>query len=418
VHGDDTVRPAEVVLARPEKARLLILSSSERAAFLTLALPDAALRRICRGLGLSFPGYRLEKVPGAELVHALAEEYQTNPRAAVLIDASLDDVCRVPLPIPAGPIRPGVVRLMTFLAAAPPGATVPLLWQFLSHPVEKVRQAGARALNDHLGIIDGMAADFPEGPEVGGRVRPGSSAVAQEGSRGEMRRRLKETEARASVLGRELEAARAQLIGERRQVALRDERLAQSKADLAESERRLRASEESRSALEARRDRDAETEARHYMVEAARRAHELEALQADLARARRRETELLSRLKEAPTSPAPATAPPRVEPPPDPGISFQVPVFSPEFYDSIHRWDVHIVRAVFEKVLLLSQNPAHPGLDAKPIESADGLYRIKVAQDVRLFYRRLPAGRLDILSLIDREDLDRYIHRYRTRVKG
>ena len=405
-------------MARPEKARLLILSSSERAAFLTLALPDAALRRICRGLGLSFPGYRLEKVPGAELVHALAEEYQTNPRAAVLIDASLDDVCRVPLPIPAGPIRPGVVRLMTFLAAAPPGATVPLLWQFLSHPVEKVRQAGVRALNDHLGFIDGMAADFPEGPEVGGRVRPGSSAASQEGSRGEMRRRLKETEARASVLGRELEAARAQLIGERRQVALRDERLAQSKADLAESERRLRASEESRSALEARRDRDAETEARHYMVEAARRAHELEALQADLARARRRETELLSRLKEAPTSPAPATAPPRVEPPPDPGISFQVPVFSPEFYDSIHRWDVHIVRAVFEKVLLLSQNPAHPGLDAKPIESADGLYRIKVAQDVRLFYRRLPAGRLDILSLIDREDLDRYIHRYRTRVKG
>ena len=418
VRGDDKVRPAEVVLGRPEKARLLILSMSERTAFLSLALPDAALRRICRGLGLSFPGYRLEKVPGADLVHALAEEYQTNPRAAVLTDASLDEVCSVPLPIPAGPIRPGVVRLMAFLAAAPPGAIVALLWQFFGHPVEKVRQAGVGALDDHLDFLDGMAADFPAGPEVGGRVRTGHSAGSQEGSRGEMRRRLKDAEGRAAVLGRELDAARAQLVGERRQVALRDERLAQSKVDLTETERRLRASEESRSALAARLDRDAETDARHHMAEAARLTHEMDALQAELARARRREAELLSRLKEARTSPAPVTAPPSVEPPPDPGTSFQVPVFSSEFYDSIHRWDVHIVRTAFEKVLLLSQNPAHPGLDAKPIESADGLYRIKIAQDVRLFYRRLPAGRLDILSLIDREDLERYIHRYRTRVRG
>jgi len=169
-------------------------------------------------------------------------------------------------------------------------------------------------------------------------------------------------------------------------------------------------------AVISQRDRDAGAEARHHMAEAARRAREAEALQAELALARRREAEILSRLKAAESSPAPAAPPPREEPAPDPGASFHVPVFSAEFYDSIHRWDVRIVRAAFEKALILSQNVAHPGLDAKPMEGADGLYRIRVAQDVRLFYRRLPGGRLEILSLIDREDLDRYIHRYRTRV--
>jgi len=405
-------------LARPEKARLLVLSADERAAYLALALPDAALRRVCRTLGVTFPGYRLEKIPGAELAHALAVEYETDPRAAGLVDSSLDDACRVPLPIPAGPIRPGMVRLLTLLAAAPPRAAVPLLWQFFSHPVEKVRQAGVRAFDEYLGFMEGMADGVAGDAEARARVVPGPGAGSRGATRAEVRARLKDAETRATTLGRDLEAVRAQLAGERRQVALRDGRLAQARADLAGTERRLRASEESRQALLATRDRDALAEARHHMAEAARLAREMEGVQADLARARQREAELLSMLKQAQAAPAPTPAAIRETPPPDAGSSFLIPVFSAEFYDSIRRWDAHMVRAAFEKVLLLSQNLAHPGLDAKPMEGADGLYRIRVAQDVRLFYRRLHAGRLEILSLIDREDLDRYIHRYRTRARA
>jgi hypothetical protein len=83
-------------LARLETARLLVLSIAERGAYLALALPDAALRRAGRKLGLVFPGYRLEKIPGSELAMALAEEYETDPRAAHLIDDLLDDACRIP----------------------------------------------------------------------------------------------------------------------------------------------------------------------------------------------------------------------------------------------------------------------------------------------------------------------------------
>jgi hypothetical protein len=92
-----------------------------------------------------------------------------------------------------------------------------------------------------------------------------------------------------------------------------------------------------------------------------------------------------------------------------------VPVLTPEFYASIDRCDPRVVRTAFEKLLLLAQDLHHPGLDAKPLQGADGLYRIFVAQDIRLMYRRLPGGRLEILSLIDREDLDRYLRQYKTR---
>ena len=45
-----------------------------------------------------------------------------------------------------------------------------------------------------------------------------------------------------------------------------------------------------------------------------------------------------------------------------------------------------------------------------------GYYRVRVATDVRLIYRRAERqNEVEILSLIDREDLDRYIRQARTR---
>jgi hypothetical protein len=40
---------------------------------------------------------------------------------------------------------------------------------------------------------------------------------------------------------------------------------------------------------------------------------------------------------------------------------------------------------------------------------------VRIATDVRLIYRRLEAEEVEVLSLIDREDLDRYIRQAKTR---
>ena len=123
----------------------------------------------------------------------------------------------------------------------------------------------------------------------------------------------------------------------------------------------------------------------------------------------------MARLREVEKSPPPP--PPReIEPlAPEPSDPWLLPVFSGEFYESVRGWDPRVLQTAFEKVLLLAQSRSHPGLDAKPIQGVERLYRIYVARDVRLFYRRMPDGRMEILSLIDREDLDRYIRAYKSR---
>ena len=63
---------------------------------------------------------------------------------------------------------------------------------------------------------------------------------------------------------------------------------------------------------------------------------------------------------------------------------------------------------------LLAQNWRHGSLRALQLEGVPGYYRIRIATDVRLIYRR-EGAQLEILSLIDREDLDRYIRQARTR---
>ena len=52
---------------------------------------------------------------------------------------------------------------------------------------------------------------------------------------------------------------------------------------------------------------------------------------------------------------------------------------------------------------------------ALALEGLPGYYRIRIATDVRLIYRRGEGNQLEILSLIDREDLDRYVRQAKTR---
>ncbi len=93
-----------------------------------------------------------------------------------------------------------------------------------------------------------------------------------------------------------------------------------------------------------------------------------------------------------------------------------MPVYTREFYDSIEGWDRRIQRAAFKQAQLLAQDHRHPSLRALPLEGLPGYYRVRVATDVRLIYRRGERqNAVEILSLIDREDLDRYIKQAKTR---
>jgi hypothetical protein len=64
---------------------------------------------------------------------------------------------------------------------------------------------------------------------------------------------------------------------------------------------------------------------------------------------------------------------------------------------------------------LLAENHRHPSLRAIPLEGLPGFYRVRIASDVRLIYKRGDRGEVEILSLIDREDLDRYVRQAKTR---
>ncbi len=112
---------------------------------------------------------------------------------------------------------------------------------------------------------------------------------------------------------------------------------------------------------------------------------------------------------------APAAQPEADEPEEAPA-TWLMPVYTREFYDSLDGWDRRIQRAAFKQANLLAQDHRHPSLRALPLEGLPGYYRVRVATDVRLLYRRAERqNTIEILSLIDREDLDRYVRQAKTR---
>jgi hypothetical protein len=163
-------------------SRLLILPREQRVGFLLLAMPDATLRRAGRKIGMSFPGYRMEKVPGRALTSALAEVYESSARDARVIDQMVEERCPLPPLVPEGLIPRGripsaEVELMVRLAAIMPSAAFsPLLWRLLGHPVESVRRAAAAAFLEHAELLDAIAGVAETAPES----RPGPDRGASQ----------------------------------------------------------------------------------------------------------------------------------------------------------------------------------------------------------------------------------------------
>ena len=210
-------------------------------------------------------------------------------------------------------------------------------------------------------------------------------------------------------------------------MALRDARARESRA----VDESARAREEAaaarqelarlRAEADALRGSDAALEAQRARAEAREASGKLGALEARLERAREREHELAAeveriRAERPAVRPAEAgdTRPEETEA--AEAETWLFPVYTREFYDSLDGWDRRIQRSAFKQAQLLAQDHRHPSLRALPLEGLPGYYRVRVATDVRLIYRRPERqNTIELLSLIDREDLDRYIRQAKTR---
>ena len=193
---------------------------------------------------------------------------------------------------------------------------------------------------------------------------------------------------------------------------------------IAAAKKALRESERTRDKAEAERDklaRDRDALRARLQTgtaaEVGRLGEELDAatrrtraLENDLDETRVREEELVSKLRalEQAGPARPVVAEPSAMEP-SPGAVWCTPIFTDEFYDSIRRWDRRIVRGTFEKVSRLCDDWRHPSLRAIALEGLPGYHRIRIATDVRLIYRPVDGNRIEVLSLIDREDLQLYI---------
>jgi mRNA-degrading endonuclease RelE of RelBE toxin-antitoxin system/uncharacterized coiled-coil protein SlyX len=184
-----------------------------------------------------------------------------------------------------------------------------------------------------------------------------------------------------------------------------------------------RARERAQTALQAAQATDAAAEAQRARAALKELEGRAASLEARLARQAEREAELSTQLAvaraevAAPTDRA-AAAPSQTEAdePEEAPASWLMPVYTREFYDSLEGWDRRIQRAAFKQANLLAQDHRHGSLRALPLEGLPGYYRVRVATDVRLLYRRGDRqNTIEILSLIDREDLDRYVRQAKTR---
>jgi mRNA-degrading endonuclease RelE of RelBE toxin-antitoxin system len=176
--------------------------------------------------------------------------------------------------------------------------------------------------------------------------------------------------------------------------------------------------------VESLRASDAVSDAQRARAEARDLAGRVGSLESRVERLRERERELETEVERARAGRSEPHAEPRAERAPaaveeaEAGEveTWLFPIYTREFYDSLEGWDRRIQRGAFKQANLLALDHRHPSLRALPLEGLPGYYRVRVATDVRLIYRRPERQNVvEILSLIDREDLDRYIRQAKTR---
>lgn len=401
------------------EAPLQELTRDELSVFLYAALLPEETLEIVRELGLSVPGFRTEALSEPERCDLIADEVRAAPalRARVL-DALRNGFGRPPLVGVA--LDPRAAQDLVDVGVTEHG-TVLALWRVLSDPAAEVRALAkpllARMLDEYYGPPPAEDGEAPTGAEgahgardEAGRVRELERQVERLRERAEQAqaRRDERTEKLQGQL-KEARAAEARSAGE-----------ATRAREAAEAARRALARAEG--ALEAARGTDAAAEASRARQEARELGGRMAAAEARAERAEGKAAELARALEDAlarPSTPSAAPAQPAqadADEPDEAPASWLLPIYTREFYDSLEGWERRIQRAAFKQANLLAQDHRHPSLRALPLEGLPGYYRVRVATDVRLIYRRgEQQSAVEILSLIDREDLDRYVRQAKTR---
>jgi len=409
-----------------QDAPLAELSRDQLSVFLFVSLTPDETRAIVKDRKLAIPGFRSGSLGDVERCDVIADEVRANPQAARSVLDALEKAFESP-PLPRTPLgEAGAVDLLDI--GGGDAALALALWRVLSDRSADVRRAA-------LPLLDELAAHY-FGPGDAAAAAPGRGeapvddpaaqveALVAELARAETR--LQEAEASAHARAEETRL-RSEEQREKLQGALREARARESRA-VEESARAHEGAEEARqelararAELDALRASDAVVDAHRARAEVRELGGRLGALEARLERAREREQELAAELDRARTERAPPPArDPGAAPPEEAEAgdseTWLFPVYTREFYDSLDGWDRRIQRAAFKQAHLLAQDHRHPSLRAIPLEGLPGYYRVRVATDVRLIYRRPERqNTIEILSLIDREDLDRYIRQAKTR---
>jgi hypothetical protein len=397
------------------------LSRDALSVLLYVGLLPEETRAAVRELEISVPGFRTEALSDVERCDVLADEIRAAPAARRQVLDRLRAAFGAP-PLVDVALGAGPADDLLTVGASDHGLTL-ALWRVLADPDPAVRRRAHP-------VLDGLVKEY-YGPAEGGAKRKDAKAAPREEGPdpaarvAELERALKDAEARVASARKRGDEAREKLQG-----WLKDARAraAQAVDDAA------RAREAAEAALRARERAEAElaqakaTDAAHDAQRARAAARELEGKVASLEARLAREEERAREAEEALTRsraraeverppPAPTAAPAAdAEEPEDAPATWLMPVFTREFYDSLAGWDRRVQRAAFKQAYLLAQDHRHPSLRALPLEGLPGYYRVRVATDVRLLYRRGEKGNaIEVLSLIDREDLDRYVRQAKTR---
>ena len=416
--------PREKAPALPDPggdAPLEELSRDALSVFLYAALLPEETRALVKELGLSVPGFRTEGLSDVERSDVLADEIRARPATRTRALDALRKAFGAP-PLTLTPLDARAADDLLTTGASDHGLTL-ALWRVLADPAADVRARAVPLLDElvkeYYGPVpdaDGRgaakAAPREEGPDLAARIAVLEKELAESRARVESGR--KKAEEQRDKLQEWLKEARA--------------RAAQAVDDAARAREAMEAAQRARERAEhdlaAARATDVAAEAQRARAA----ARELEAraagLEAKLARQEERERELESALREARARagaerslPAQAANPAEAaDEPEEAPASWLMPVYTREFYDSLEGWDRRVQRAAFKQANLLAQDHRHPSLRALPLEGLPGYYRVRVATDVRLLYRRGERqNAIEVLSLIDREDLDRYVRQAKTR---
>jgi Txe/YoeB family toxin of Txe-Axe toxin-antitoxin module len=376
------------------------LSAADLGAFFELTFPDRRLLALCHELGLHTPGYRLEALPPDQVARVLADEYLAAKEVRPHLDGAVRKELRSPVLEARELFAPELSSLIDLVITGDPLQHLArIAWRALLSADEAVRKVAMEALDEGIRSLDASAKPQKK-PQ---RAAPPPGAKEAE-----------EAVKRAERAEREREAMKTQLAAARGEIAQREQRLAEERAEHVQARAEVARLGADVTRLSAAGEGRALADARKYADEARALAEKLRTSEEAREAAEERAASLSRRLAQAPAQPA-APVPEEEDLPSDEeAATFLVPVLTREFYDSIERWDRRMQRAAFDKIHRLATDWRHGSLRALQLEGVPGYYRIRVATDVRLIYRR-DGNHLEILSLIDREDLDRYIRQARTR---